>query len=582
MADTTFIDNDLSLSNRIVAAWLNDVNNLRYGAGSSARGSALLEYISTATAAVARTVQSRLFDVVSALDFGVVGDGVTNDAAAMQLALTAAAGKTLLIPSGRTYKINSALSRPANTWVIGYGATLDFSGAGNVVCLNCVGGGGAVLGLTLTGAGNAAYNAAGIGIQCLGTAASPPTYVNGPLIRDCTISEVSAYGVLYQYTNGGLIGFNRISGCGYAGVGGLSTNDLDVIGNTISEISPGTGGDCYGIAVDRLETGNETAQPRSFRCDIGFNTVSGVAATGGNNGQGIDTHGGVDFTIVGNTVTSCEVGIFVTSSSIAGAAALAAKRVVVADNTIEGGTSWLGYGIQVSGALIAGPAVAEYAFGIVVEGNSINGHGIAADGTSGAIRLQGTKNLIVKGNSLRNPACYGIVLNTENLGFSIEGNTVVNPHDGTFAVPGCLGVLGINNSGQIAGNVFRYDSADVSGLGANRAVESIRVGAALTGLDIEIGKCTLLGIDATHLTLTLNTTTGINSGDMVVQRGTAVLAAGTAAVAFAKRMPTAGIYITLTGGTGEMFSWSLKAATGFTITSSVGASTASVDWVART
>jgi hypothetical protein len=62
------------------------------------------------------------------------------------------------------------------------------------------------------------------------------------------------------------------------------------------------------------------------------------------------------------------------------------------------------------------------------------------------------------------------------------------------------------------------------------------------------------------------------------QRGTVTLAAGTAAVTFAVQEPNTSYQITLSGGAAETFSWASKTVTGFTINSSNGASTASVDW----
>ena len=69
MTDTTFIDGDLSQSNRIVADWLNDVNNLRYGNNDAARGAALLQSKASGTGAVTRTAQAKLNDIASNSDY---------------------------------------------------------------------------------------------------------------------------------------------------------------------------------------------------------------------------------------------------------------------------------------------------------------------------------------------------------------------------------------------------------------------------------------------------------------------------------------------------------------------------------
>jgi hypothetical protein len=68
-------------------------------------------FLQAGTGAVERTVQSKLRDVVSVKDFGAVGDGVTDDTAAIQAALNAAAesNKRLFVPSG-SYLCNSSLA----------------------------------------------------------------------------------------------------------------------------------------------------------------------------------------------------------------------------------------------------------------------------------------------------------------------------------------------------------------------------------------------------------------------------------------------------------------------------------------
>ena len=73
-------------------------------------------YTPLGTGAVTRTVASKLNDTVSVKDFGAVGNGVTNDTAAIQAAINACFGKTLYFPSGR-YLISSTLTASATTCV---------------------------------------------------------------------------------------------------------------------------------------------------------------------------------------------------------------------------------------------------------------------------------------------------------------------------------------------------------------------------------------------------------------------------------------------------------------------------------
>lgn len=111
MADTTFIDNSLPAVN---AAWLNDVNDVVYtdlggvGGIASSSGASKVGTIQTGSGAILRTVQAELRDTVSFEQFGAVGDGVTDDRTAMNLAL--ATGYNVVASDKRkTYRITGPL-----------------------------------------------------------------------------------------------------------------------------------------------------------------------------------------------------------------------------------------------------------------------------------------------------------------------------------------------------------------------------------------------------------------------------------------------------------------------------------------
>ena len=80
--------------------------------------SALVTYLPSGTGAVTRTAQAKMRDTVSVKDFGAVGDGTTDDTAAIQAAITyaastinGAAGMEVFLPTG-TYLISSRITLP--------------------------------------------------------------------------------------------------------------------------------------------------------------------------------------------------------------------------------------------------------------------------------------------------------------------------------------------------------------------------------------------------------------------------------------------------------------------------------------
>lgn len=78
---------------------------------------ATVTQIGTVTATgstAARTLPDRFADVVNVKDFGAVGDGVTNDTAAIQASFVAANGQTVYFPSG-VYNLASAYAAPTGS-----------------------------------------------------------------------------------------------------------------------------------------------------------------------------------------------------------------------------------------------------------------------------------------------------------------------------------------------------------------------------------------------------------------------------------------------------------------------------------
>jgi hypothetical protein len=94
-------------------------------------GSNSVGYLPAGTGAVASTVQTKLRESVSVKDFGAVGDGTTDDTAAIQAAIDANGGKVIFFPLG-TYKITATiLVSVTNTRLEGSGQVSRVYNAGS-------------------------------------------------------------------------------------------------------------------------------------------------------------------------------------------------------------------------------------------------------------------------------------------------------------------------------------------------------------------------------------------------------------------------------------------------------------------
>jgi hypothetical protein len=72
--------------------------------------------------------------IVNVKDYGAVGNGTTDDASAIQSAVTAAAGGIVLFEAGLTYLLEDEILVPENTTVELNGAQVDFDVVGSVYC----------------------------------------------------------------------------------------------------------------------------------------------------------------------------------------------------------------------------------------------------------------------------------------------------------------------------------------------------------------------------------------------------------------------------------------------------------------
>ncbi|MFZ9263871.1 MAG: glycosyl hydrolase family 28-related protein [Polynucleobacter sp.] len=183
-----------------------------YSLGSTS-GADAVTYTPAGVGAQTTTVQAKLRETVSVKDFGAVGDGVTDDTAAMQAAIDYCHTnfRTLYLPAG-TYKLTSTITKASSFYgvnITGEGANntiLDFSSIAtpNSPGLLLIGGSGSYPNNVMqkfTIKGN--QNIRAIQFQGLG----------GQRVRDCTFENVLVGGYYGNIDAGSFTEFDVFENC---------------------------------------------------------------------------------------------------------------------------------------------------------------------------------------------------------------------------------------------------------------------------------------------------------------------------------------------------------------------------------
>lgn len=385
--------------------------------------SAEVTFLQAGSGAVVRTAQSKMRDVVSVKDFGAVGDGVTNDATALQAALTAGAGKAVYFPGG-TYLTNATLTVPADTTVYGdgYGSVVyQNTRERNVFVLNnnCT-----VQGLRLQGDGvtsggvsfqlnNGIYAVSKRNIKVINCFLHAFEF-NGIYLDDCENTEILGN---YFWNNAYSLGSG--SDIVLYGVTGGSSR-INISKNfCFSNNSQGIYVDAIGVDTDVLVEGNICATLNSSTWAeiaigsllrrhgivVGYNGASGRYVVSNNicrltRQSGIYYQGGVASTdgvqIIGNQCTSNGVNAIEPSL---------ASGIYVAT--------------QGNGDIIANNLVEDFSEGIVFGAASIKIAPVDASAISAF------PHTLVSNNIVRTSAGYGILMTSRATNVEVRGNVLV-------------------------------------------------------------------------------------------------------------------------------------------------------------
>lgn len=433
MADTTF-----SPGTVIASTWLNDVNDLVY---------------------------ENIINVKNST-YGATGNGVTDDTAALQAAITAGANKYVFVPAG-TYVISSALNVASPVVIFAAGASIN-TGASNISIFNITSSNVLIQGFSFVGGSSSTYNTNGKLIMAQGTdngAAAAPTYISNITIQNNKFRNASRSPIYMQFVQKAWIVQNDIEDVVYSGTELLSCLDIIFDNNLVKDVTPGTAGNAYGMYASRQNTSDLVRYPLCERVSVTNNHIENVEW------EGIDCHGIDGFTITGNTLKNCgdvnaAIAIIHADDAVSTPIA-AAKNVTISNNII---TNAQQYGIAMS----SGSATIIHS-NITISNNTLENCGTSSTSNDvGGILIGATKNCSVVGNTLTYCAPYGIVCNSQYASnITIESNSFNRIVSNTETTPSAILInRGASGTGSI---MIGGNTLTLAGLGETyEAVYGVR------------------------------------------------------------------------------------------------------------
>lgn len=411
--------------------------------------SILTQAIAAQNAAIAAAASVTPYGI-SVVTYGAVGNGVTDDTAAIHAARDAAAviGADVFFPSGKTYMVNQLTANAANqTWWFA-GATIKGLASSTSFMLKVTGADVTLHGGTLDGSAvanpamdNPFQSTADGTIWENITVKSSPGYgiksvdVGRQTVRNCRLLNSSYEAIWFQNSTGSAF---------------ADLYDFYAIGNIIDGSSLGTGSHTSGIT---FWGGNSTH--RVNRCKAIGNTVLLPSAQTYGASGGIGVINGNDYTVDDNVVVGSNIGISCSNTSmgavgenvVRGASIYCLEFAVSTDNCTATGNTLDGGNLALRGISASTTATALGLFN-----NKIRNLATASESS---IFFAAATQVEIIGNTIRNTnnvaGRSGILFNGAVNTVTILGNTI----DGGSGTTG-VGVqwLGAATGLSITGNAF--------------------------------------------------------------------------------------------------------------------------------
>ena len=388
-------------------------------------------FLQAGTGATQRTALAKLRDTVSVKDFGAVGDGTTDDTAAIQAAITASANKSVYFPSGTYVATTLTVSNPCR--LFGEGIIKKTTAASSALLTlntNDVD----IDGIEFRGA---SFDATPASVVFLDTAikvygassVSPYRRFN---ITNVKVNGFAGFAMDIRWSEDVTITGCQIKYCGRAGILFESIVRGVIANNRISFIdATALGGDKYGISLSRDPTLTLANSAPTEHVTVIGNVVTDIRQW-----TGIDGHAPHNCNIVGNIVARCKNGIYAQYDSTLYAYPSPARFTRIADNIVIGRSTTLEneFGVASIGNVVNG-----YNEHIVIENNFVMNAGTSSGGNA-AVSLSYSRHSVAKNNVVYKGIGTGLSMTVSCDQCMMEGNLVD-------------GLIGVGVSGTIFADV---------------------------------------------------------------------------------------------------------------------------------
>lgn len=346
-------------------------------------------YTPSGAGAVATTVQIKLREIVSVKDFGAVGDGVTDDTAAIQAA--ANSGKSLYFPAG-TYNKSAAINFSASD-------------------------------IAVYSDSNAVVNDTANGYTSFIFAASSTNItVQGLAFFGVTTSSAASSGyAIFVLENSAKV---RVKDCTFAGYTGgiaalVNVNDIEVSGCRFADMAyiPAAGVGGYGVLAEACS--GVRILNNYFAETVQRHHV--YASRNAANPTALST----DWVISNNIFYSKTLAVYETGFEFA-CKLMGTQGASVSGNTFSGGCGhvWL--------TEVGAPYTERYTKGVVIDGNVFSGVSKGNSTDSGCVVSSASTvfDVTVSNNKMRGCAAISHVYFSAGSNAKVIGNTIYNSSAG--------------------------------------------------------------------------------------------------------------------------------------------------------